>query len=153
MATYVFIDMDDTLYLGENEVNDRVAQFMAQEHEAGKTIAIVSGRQISRMQETRDWLQKHGLFEYVDEIHLSDFPVGPNASREFKMYKLKLIESRGNRVAIAVENDAETRAAYRALGVESVAPSRVPLVDGGYVDPENEQDAEEGENGDDNGNR
>ena len=149
MATYVFIDMDDTLDMG-GRVNDRVAQFMAQEHDAGKTVAIVSGRQQSRMQETRDWLQKHGLFEYVAELHLSDFPVGPNASREFKMYKLKQIESRGNRVAIAVENDAATRDAYRALGVESVAPSRVPLVDGGYVDPETDH-ANDGENGGNNG--
>ena len=144
MATYVLIDMDDTLDMG-GRVNDRVAQFMAQEHEAGKTVAIVSGRQIGRLAETRDWLDQHGLSEYVDEIHLSDFPAGPNASREFKMYKAKLIEGRGNRVAIAVENDAATRDAYRALGIEAVAPSRVPLVEGGYVDPETEHQDEEDE--------
>lgn len=134
MAAYIFVDMDDTLALGAR-VNERVAQFMAQEHAAGKRVAIVSGRQISRMQETRDWLQEHGLFEYVDEIHLSDFPAGPNASREFKMYKAKLIEGRGNRIALVIENDAETRDAYRALGLEAIAPSRVPVVDGGWVDP------------------
>lgn len=121
--TIVVSDIDGTLtaHDGSSEVNEVVADYLRRQSESHRII-IVSARSSKRLEETRSWLEENDIPH--DEVYLSDFPVG--AGLQFKKYKIsKLIKDNGS-VAIAIDNDADVRDAYRAAGVGHVySPSDV----------------------------
>ena len=110
-------DIDGTLTTsdGSDQVNEVVADYLRRKSETNR-IFIVSARSVKRLQETREWLEENDIPH--DVIHLSDFPAG--AGLQFKKYKMSKILKENGRVVEAIENDADTRDAYRALGVPKV---------------------------------
>jgi HK97 family phage portal protein len=114
----IICDIDETLTAsdGGEEVNEVVADYLRQKSE-DHAIIIVSARSIKRLDETINWLEENDIPN--DSVHLSDFPAG--AGLQFKKYKVSKIMKEGTSIIQAIENDAETRDAYRALGVQQVA--------------------------------
>lgn len=110
-------DIDGTLTTsdGSDKVNETVADYLRQKSETHR-IFIVSARSVKRLEETRAWLEENDIPH--DAVHLSDFPAG--AGLQFKKYKMSKILKESGRVVEAIENDADVRDAYRALGVSQV---------------------------------
>lgn len=123
----VVTDLDDTLVSGDSVI-ERTAEHLRKMHEDGYSVIVVSGRPVSRMAETREWLNDHDIPHA--SVHLSDFPEGPNASREFKVYKAKRLIEDGWRIVEWIENDAATRAALKDEGVNVVAPGSLSKATG-----------------------
>jgi len=113
----IVADIDGTLTTsdGSDQVNEVVADYLRRQSDNHR-IFIVSARSIKRLQETREWLEENDIPH--DVVHLSDFPAG--AGLQFKKYKMSKILKENGRVVEAIENDADTRDAYRALGVPKV---------------------------------
>jgi HK97 family phage prohead protease len=130
-VSVILVDIDGTLQLGADRPND---QLIAALNASGDEIIVVSARQDTRLEESRKFLRDAGL--KFSAIHLSDFPPGPNAGIAFKTFKAKALIAEGKDVTAAVDNDADTRSAYRALGLEVYSPS-------GYVESEGARSARE----------
>ena len=114
----VVSDLDDTLIAGNGDPIAGVLDELLEKQAEGYAIVIVSGRQLDRFDETKQWLADNGLNVLDEDIHLSDFPPGPNASREFKVYKAKLLMDAGDVIDEWFENDPETITALLDLGIE-----------------------------------
>ena len=114
----IIVDVDDTLLKGGSPIKKTI-DYVNKKWDSHK-IVIVSGRQDSSLSQTRRELERAGV--KFDEIYLSDFPKGPNASRAFKEYKAKWLQERGDRIVEAIENDDSVRRDYRKLGIKSVSP-------------------------------
>lgn len=126
----IIVDVDDTLVDGTKPIQ-KVIDYVNSKWETNRII-IVSGRQKSRTEETKRELDRLGV--KWDEIHLSDFPVGPNASREFKVYKAKLLQKSGLKIREAIENDGPTRREYDKLGIITKSPSSFSkLIPSGFL--------------------
>lgn len=117
----IIVDVDDTLLLGARPNEPLIAALNA----SGDDVIVVSARPDSRTDETRKALRDAGLD--FSQIHLSDFPPGPNSGIAFKAYKAEKLLADGYPVEEAIDNDADARAAYRALGLDVYSPS-------GYID-------------------
>ena len=116
----IIVDVDGTLDLN-GEPNEPLIAALNRKVTDGDRIVVVSGRQDSRLRETKFFLDDAGLG--YSEIYLSDFPVGPNASNAFKEYKAgKLLED-GYEIEAAIDNDSEARRIYRSLGIDAFSPS------------------------------
>jgi HK97 family phage portal protein len=115
--TIIVSDIEGTLTAsdGSDKVNEVVADYLRQKSETN-LIFIVSSRSVKRLDETRAWLEANDIPH--DAVYLSDFPAG--ASLQFKKYKMSKVIKEIGRVVEAIENDADVREAYRALGVSSV---------------------------------
>lgn len=116
-------DIDGTMTTsdGSDKVNEVVADYLRRKSDTHR-IFIVSARSAKRLEETREWLEENDIPH--DAVHLSDFPAG--AGLQFKKYKMSKILKENGRVVEAIENDADVRDAYRALGVSNVhGPSDV----------------------------
>lgn len=120
-ASIVVSDMDGTICDGEHPI-DAVISHLKQRNADGHPIYIVSGRPLERLDETRAWLDAHDVPHAA--IHLSDFPAGPNASRAFKVYKAKQL-LKTHDILEWIDNDADTRDALDALGVNAIGPRTV----------------------------
>lgn len=141
MANIVVTDLDDTLVLSGDRVNARLLTILKEYDADGYDVIIVSGRQDSRLEETRAWLEANDVPH--SRVHLSDFPQGPNASREFKLYKAQKLIEEGDEIEIWYENDADTREGLRSLGIEAVRPpsnQSSKIDDADFVAPEAAQD-------------
>lgn len=99
-----------------------MAEHLRRRHEQGYDVVIVSGRPVDRLEETRAWLDENAI--PYEEIHLSDFPAGPNSARAFKVYKARLLLQE-YQIFEWLENDAQTREELAALGINTLPPSRV----------------------------
>lgn len=110
-------DIDGTLTTsdGSDQVNESVADYLRRKSET-HSIYIVSARSAKRLEETRDWLEENDIPH--DEVFLSDFPAG--AGLQFKKYKMSKFLKEGKAIVEVIENDADTRAAYKALGAKNV---------------------------------
>ena len=116
----IIVDVDGTLDLN-GKPNEPLIAALNRKVTDGDRIVVVSGRQDSRLKETKFFLDDAGLA--YSEIYLSDFPVGPNASNAFKEYKAgKLLED-GYEIEAAIDNDSEARRIYRSLGIDAFSPS------------------------------
>ena len=116
----IICDIDGTLFNGKSPIQE-VIDYLKDEATEYDVI-IVSGRQDSQMQETRDLLNKYDVPH--SQIHLSDFPKG--AEVQFKKYKAKKLIDEGYDIAEAIDNDARAREAYSSLGIEEVInPSEI----------------------------
>lgn len=121
----IVTDLDDTLILGNDEANTPMLNLLLDAHQRGERIIVVSGRSLNRLDETKDWLDEHGLEVADGDIHLSDFPSGPNASEAFKVFKAKKLLDDGVKISAWYENDADTRRKLQELGVNTVNPASV----------------------------
>lgn len=120
MPALILVDMDDTLAFGERPNEELITKLRSQRGD--RLIHIVSGRPISRLQETRDWLNANDVPHSA--VHLSDFPPGPNSAIAYKKYKVGWLRDRGYEIDIAIDDDLAAREAYRSVGVRAVSPSR-----------------------------
>ena len=84
-------------------------------------VEIVSARSIDRLEETRAWLQEHGVAGIVG-VHLNDFEGTPFATGlAFKDYKYGLlVEKYGDELEYAVDDNADVRA--MALDKYEISP-------------------------------
>ena len=124
----IVTDLDDTLILSNDQPNVPMLNLLLDAHQAGTRIIVVSGRSLDRFDETVNWLDENGLELADSDIYLSDFPVGPNASEAFKVFKAKKLIADGVVIDAWYENDAGTRAALKAVGVHVVDPAAVRAV-------------------------
>lgn len=113
----VIVDLDGTLDLGGGRPNEDLVAALS-DYE----VYIVSGRQDSRLTETKAWLSDIGL--PYKEVHLSDFPAGPNAAIAFKEYKAKKLLEDGVEIEDAIDNDAAARQVYERLGLKVYTPAQ-----------------------------
>ena len=74
--------LDDTLVLGNGDPNPPMLELLLKAQADGERIIVVSGRSDTRLSETEQWLEDNGLNVEDTDVHLSDFPQGPNAARE-----------------------------------------------------------------------
>lgn len=123
MSNYV-TDLDDTLIMSNGAPREALLALLLQAQADGDRVIVVSGRRIDRMGEVSAWLEQHGLNIPAADIHLSDFPEGAPAI-DFKVYKAKLLLDEGVEIEVWFENDADTRAALAALGINTMNPSDV----------------------------
>lgn len=121
----IVTDLDDTLVASNGDPITPMLNLLLDAHQAGERIIVVSGRSLNRLPETIDWLDEYGLEVAQDDIHLSDFPEGPNASQAFKVFKAKKLLNEGIDIKAWYENDADTRAALKALGIDCIDPASV----------------------------
>lgn len=136
----IVVDIDGTLELAGGEPNVRLIEALNREVMSGEyQIIIVSARNIDRLQETRAWLQEHKVAG-VEEIHLSDFPEGPNAGSAFKVYKVERLIEEGKEIELAIDDDAEIRRAYADLGVSTYSPAEFVADHAEGEDEEDEED-------------
>lgn len=119
----IICDVDGTLYMSGGKVNEPVAQFLRDQASIGEDTTIVSARPVSRLAETERWLKANDI-PYGD-IHLSDFPQGPNSGVAFKKYKAELLIKDGEEIDLCIDNDAAARAAYAELGLQVEDPKNV----------------------------
>jgi HK97 family phage prohead protease len=132
----IIVDLDDTLVLSGDLPNVPLIDALNAEVMSGdRQIVIVSGRSVDRLEETRAWIQEHGLAG-VEEIHLSDFPEGPNASVAFKLYKAERLIQEGMDIEEAIDNDPEVRRGYVDLGLEVYTPDE-------YIEDHPEEDGDQ----------
>ena len=121
-------DIDGTLTTTGDTPNQAMVDHLRLAAAEGSKIVIVSARPISRLDETRAWLNDHQI--PADELHLNDFEgagQGPNVGLAFKEYKYKLlVEQYGlEEIEYAVDNDADVRAMARGLGIEAYSPEEL----------------------------
>ena len=110
-------DIDDTL-IHAGELVERVYNFV---DEQDADLYIVTGRPISEQTDTVAQLAALGI-EY-ERLFMND---GSTAnSLEFKKRTAEELLKTYN-VTLAVENDADTRAAYASLGIETIDPADIP---------------------------
>lgn len=124
--SYIIVDIDGTLTTsdGSEAPNTALIERLNEAVMSGEAqIIIVSARNVDRLQETRAWLQEHGIAG-VEEVHLSDFPEGPNAGNAFKAYKAAKLLEEGKEIDLAIDNDAGARAAYQELGIRAITPEQ-----------------------------
>lgn len=126
--SYIVTDIDGTLTTsGDNPRQDYIDWLNAQVMSGDYDVIVVSARPVSRLQETRAWLQENGVAG-VKEVHLNDFEgagEGPNVGLAFKQYKYeRLIEEHGaDEIELVVDNDADVREMARGLGLRAVTPA------------------------------
>ena len=118
MRDIVVSDLDGTLVADNGDPIQAVLAELLDKQSEGYAVVIVSGRQADRFDETKAWLAENGLNVNDADIHLSDFPPGPNASREFKVYKAKKLIEAGDVIDEWFENDPDTITALMDLGIE-----------------------------------
>ena len=117
----IIVDVDGTLDLN-GKPNEPLIAALNRDVAGGDRVIVVSGRQDSRLKETKYFLEDAGLA--YSEIHLSDFPVGPNASTAFKEFKAKKLLDEGYDISAAIDNDSDARRVYRGLGIDTFSPDQ-----------------------------
>ena len=124
--SYIITDIDGTLTTtGDTPRQDYIDWLKTQVQDQAEDVIVVSARPVSRLEETRKWLNDNGVPH--TQVHLNDFDGagrGPNVGLEFKRYKYeKLIEELGaDEIEVAIDNDADVRAMARELGLEAMTP-------------------------------
>ena len=124
--SYVIADLDGTLILDNDQPNQPLIDALNAKVMDGETqVIIVSARKIDRLQETRAWLQEHGVAG-VEEVHLNDFEGSAFATGlAFKEYKYGLLkEQYGSELEYAIDNDPDVRAMAQGLGIEAYSPEQ-----------------------------
>ena len=122
--SYLIVDIDGTLTTTGNTPRQDFIDYLKTEAADDKEVIIVSARPISRLAETRAWLNENEV-PHV-QVHLNDFSetAGPNVGLEFKKYKYELlIKQYGvDEIEEVIDNDPEVRAMAEALGLKAETP-------------------------------
>jgi len=132
----VITDLDDTLVAG-TEPNETVLAWLLAARASGYQVIIVSGRQDTRLEETRAWLNEYEVPH--DAVYLSDFPAGPNAATAFKLYKAEKLLEEGLEIEAWLDDNGDVREGLERLGIDAYAPTRLP----GLEDSEDNQPTED----------
>jgi len=123
-VSYLIVDIDGTLTTTGNTPRTDFIEYLKSEAADGKEIIIVSARPISRLAETRDWLNANNVPHA--QVHLNDFSTtpGPNVGLEFKKYKYGLlIKQYGlDQIDEVIDNDPDVRAMAESLGLQAETP-------------------------------
>ena len=117
-SSAIIVDIDDTLLRGGAPIQ-KTKDYINRKYDTNRII-VISGRQNSRLSETKRELDRAEI--KYDEIHLSDFPPGPNSSNAFKAYKAKKLQEQGYKIVEAIENNADARREYTKLGIKAISP-------------------------------
>ena len=123
--SYIITDIDGTLTTTGNTPRTDYIDYLKFEAAAGIKIIIVSARPVSRLDETRKWLNDNNVPH--SEVHLNDFPgagQGPNVGLAFKKYKYELlIKQYGlDQIDEVVDNDPDVRTMAESLGLQAETP-------------------------------
>lgn len=121
--TVIVADMDGTISTEAGVAIEPVIAYLRDANANGVKVVIVSGRPDTRLDETVAWLSENDVPH--SQVHLSDFPVGPNASREFKLYKAGLLLEQNYNITEWLDDDSETRNALRELGINATDPEDI----------------------------
>lgn len=117
-AEAVIVDIDNTLLTSTGEPNQTVIDYVNAKH-AEYRIHIVTGRTIDDRERTERELRNAGV--RYDDLHLND-TTAPTI--RWKEYKAGIIlESQP--VDVAIDNDADTRAMYRTMGIDTLDPAAI----------------------------
>ena len=124
--SYLIVDIDGTLTTtGNTPRQDFIDWLKAYVADSGDEVIIVSARPISRLAETRDWLNANDVPHA--QVHLNDFSEtpGPNVALEFKKYKYELlIKQYGlSEIDSVIDNDADVRSMAEELGLDAYSPA------------------------------
>jgi HK97 family phage prohead protease len=125
-VSYIITDIDGTLTTTGDTPNQPYIDWLNEQVASeDKQVIVVSARPISRLDETRTWLNDNNVPH--TQVHLNDFPgagQGPNVGLEFKRYKYELLvkEYGLQEFDVTVDNDADVRAMARELGLEALTP-------------------------------
>ena len=117
---YIIVDLDGTLVLEDDKPNQPLIDATNALVMAGESqLHVVSARSIDRLEESRAWLQEYGVAG-VEEVYLNDLEGTPfETGLKFKTdHVAKMVED-GAEITFAIDNDADVRAAYDALGVKA----------------------------------
>jgi len=117
MPQIIVSDVDDTILRNGRDPIDKTIEFL---NESDVAVVIVTGRTEAERDETAAQLDAVGL-EYA--MLLTN-----NTTTDTLAYKRDTMQSLLDQfdVVLAVENDADVRAAYTDLGVEAVDPTNLP---------------------------
>ena len=123
--SYLIVDIDGTLTItGNTPRQDFIDWLKTQVQDMQEEVIIVSARPISRLAETRDWLNANHVPHA--QVHLNDFSEtpGPNVGLEFKKYKYELLikELGADQIEMVIDNDADVRAMAESLGLDAMSP-------------------------------
>jgi HK97 family phage prohead protease len=121
-------DMDDTLCTPSGDPIENTVAHLRERNAEGIAVIIVSGRQDSRLEETRAWLTEHDVPH--SQVFLNDFPEGPNAARAFKTYKAEKLLEDGYIITEWIENDQQTREELEAMEINTTDPRDLESVPG-----------------------
>ena len=123
--SYLIVDIDGTLTTtGNTPRQDFIDWLKTQVQDMQEEVIIVSARPISRLAETRDWLNANHVPHA--QVHLNDFSEtpGPNVGLEFKKYKYELLikELGADQIEMVIDNDADVRAMAESIGLDAMSP-------------------------------
>jgi len=118
-------DIDGTLTTTGDTPRQDAIDYVRKDAAEGTTIVIVSARPISRLDETRAWLEANDVPHAA--LYLNDLADGTAPAVEFKKYKFeKLIEQYGaDEIGYIVDNDADIRDMARSLGLTAYTVDEV----------------------------
>jgi hypothetical protein len=121
-------DIDGTLTTsGDTPRTDLIEHVKTEVAEDQARIFIVSGRPISRLAETEEWLKTNGV--PYERIFLNDFNEnpGPNVVEAFKAWKYaKIVDEFGlGEIDYVVDESAEARSNAEGMGIDAYSPTEV----------------------------
>lgn len=120
-------DIDGTLTTSDDMPNRPVIDYLNEDvEEEGVRIFILSGRPVSRLAETEDFLDENEI--PYSAIYLNDFSETPGGEvgAAFKSFKLsKLVDEYGDQIAYLVDNDPDMRKTAEGMGVLAYSPSEL----------------------------
>jgi HK97 family phage prohead protease len=151
-VSVIIVDIDGTLTTSGDTPRQPLIDALNRAVMSGDAqIEVVSARSIDRLEETRAWLQEHGVAGVVG-VHLNDFEGTPFATGlAFKEYKYGLLaEQYGDELEYAIDNDPEVRAMaldkyeISAMTPEEAIGELTAQYPGGEDDDDDEDEDEEG---------
>ena len=121
-------DIDGTLTTsGDTPRQDLIDYIKSDVQDEGVRIFIVSGRAISRLEETEKWLKENEV--PYDRIYLNDFSEtpGPDVVEAFKAYKYaKIVDEFGlDEIGYVVDDSAEARSNAEGMGITAYTAEQV----------------------------
>jgi len=121
-------DIDGTLTTsGDIPRQDLIDYIKNDVQDEGVQIFIVSGRAVSRLEETEAWLKENGV--PYDRIYLNDFSEtpGPDVVEAFKAYKYaKIVDEFGlEEIGYVVDDSAEARSNAEGMGITAYTAEQV----------------------------
>lgn len=121
-------DIDGTLTTsGDTPRQDLIDYIKSDVQDEGVRIFIVSGRAVSRLEETEAWLKENEV--PYDRIYLNDFSEtpGPDVVEAFKAYKYaKIVDEFGlDEIGYVVDDSAEARSNAEGMGITAYTAEQV----------------------------
>jgi HK97 family phage prohead protease len=135
-------DIDNTLTTSGDTPRQPLIDYIksdVQDHNV--RIFIVSGRVISRLEETEAWLKENGV--PYERIYLNDFSEtpGPDVIEAFKAYKYaKIVDEFGlEEIDYVVDDSAEARSNAEGMGIEAYTAEQLLAKEAGEIEQGEEE--------------